>query len=492
MLTTLMAILVLIIEVALAAFVAARAWGYRPARLFFYLTAAVLVVISATILRDQAESEALAYVPLSLIGIGIGSFITLLMLLLSALFVPAWWQGAKPVRWIVLPYLVCTATYGLDAVGHFGLIIGGVQHNDTYGMLYAQPGAGLLLAGSIVGQLVSLGILGVAFFNQQHRPYRPIILALAAALIFAIVLPGIVGRISSLARISSLIQTLPILIVLGYAIIGTRLFRPTRAALDMALDVLHDAVVVADTAGQITYANPSAVGQGLQLGAPLVEQLERAGSGSEVARLVSGTGGVIELNLGVRHFEVTLTPVRDGHAVRRGTLMLARDISELTRRAALLEHERTRLAATVDALAAEQAQRERLDATVRDLSLPVIPVLPGVLILPLIGDFVGTRINEFISVLLRGIEHERARTVLVDITGVAVLDSEGARGLLDGVRAAALLGAHCILVGVRPEVAQALVALGLDLAELATAPTLEQAVMGQLKLGMLSARRDGS
>ena len=85
------------------------------------------------------------------------------------------------------------------------------------------------------------------------------------------------------------------------------------------------------------------------------------------------------------------------------------------------------------------------------------------------------------AVLMAGIEQARARLVLIDITGMPLLDTAGAAGLLRGVRAAALLGARCVLVGVRPEIAQSLVALGVPLAELATAATLQQAVHNELR-----------
>jgi len=118
---------------------------------------------------------------------------------------------------------------------------------------------------------------------------------------------------------------------------------------------------------------------------------------------------------------------------------------------------------------------------VRSLSLPLIPVLPGVLVMPLIGEFNSARMQEFLEVLLQGIETRRASTVMLDITGLARLDAEGAQGLLTGMRAASLLGARCMLVGVQPEVAQALIATGITLSDVPTAATLEQAVVGQLR-----------
>jgi rsbT co-antagonist protein RsbR len=70
-----------------------------------------------------------------------------------------------------------------------------------------------------------------------------------------------------------------------------------------------------------------------------------------------------------------------------------------------------------------------------------------------------------------------------------LLDTAGAAGLLQGVRAAALLGARCVLVGVRPEIAQSLVPLGVPLSELTTAATLQQAVLNELRARERAALR---
>jgi anti-anti-sigma regulatory factor len=185
--------------------------------------------------------------------------------------------------------------------------------------------------------------------------------------------------------------------------------------------------------------------------------------------------------LGARQIEFSVAPVADTRGRLQGTLLLGRDVTEVLERSAQLERERQRLAATVRELEDEQAERAQLAATVQELSLPLIPVLEGVLVLPLIGAFDSARIAEFTSVLLEGVERERARLVLIDITGMPLLDTHGAAGLLRGVRAAALIGARCVLVGVRPEIAQSLVSLGVPLAELAIAATLQQAVRDQLR-----------
>lgn len=114
----------------------------------------------------------------------------------------------------------------------------------------------------------------------------------------------------------------------------------------------------------------------------------------------------------------------------------------------------------------------------RALSLPVIPVIEGVLVMPLIGDLDAVRASEFTSVLLKAIE--RARIALIDVTGVPVLDTVGAAALMQATQAAALLGTRCILVGIRPEIAQTLVALGVPLGTMTTAATLQQGLRSVL------------
>jgi rsbT co-antagonist protein RsbR len=477
MFTTAIAICVLISATALAAFVAARSWEYRPSRIFVLLAAAIVCVLAATVLRDVAPTAEAAYPALVALVIGVSLYLNLLMGLLSALFVPQWFRGRWPIVWITLPYMLITLLLSIDLVGRLGFVARGVQAGEVYRLQYVQPAAGVLLGLSFLGQVVILVMLACAFFDARQRQHRVPIALLGAALLFSLLFSSFAGQLSTIARVATLVQTLPVLAVLAYAILGTRLFRPTRAALDVALQAMREAVAVADEAGVVTFVNPSAAALGVAAGRPLTEQI---GAGSALGQLIGGDGGDIGVAHGERQLELAIAPVLDDGGVRRGTLLLGRDVTEEAQRSAQLERERQRLAAAVEQLEAAQRQRESLAEEVRSLSLPLIPVLPGVLILPLVGDFAGERIDEFIGVLLEGIEQQRASTVLIDITGLSLLDTHGAHGLLRGVRAATLLGARCVLVGVRPEVAQSLVSLGLPLGEIATAATLEQAVLARI------------
>jgi rsbT co-antagonist protein RsbR len=480
MLATLFALLLIIVQIALATFVLVRAWRYRPTRLYTYLTVSIIIVIASTLVRDVAPDPEAAYPALAALVIGVSFYVTFLMQLLSALFVPQWWEGRRPIIWISLPYLSITALVSADLVLKLGIFIDGARFDDLYRLNYVMPAALGLILLSFFGQVVSLGILVVAFFTPRYRSARRLIVMLGLATIFSISLGFTAGQtFGFVARIVTLVQTLPVFVALAYLILGTRLFTPTRAALDMALQSLREAVAVIDQEDLVTFANPSVGALGIQSDQPFSVQLA-AEQRAAIEPLMQGEGSETRLTYNNRQFDVSIAPVRDERGVRRGSLLLARDITERAERDAQLEAERARLAATVAQLEQSQHERASLSAAIRALSLPLIPVLPGVLILPLIGDFSAERISEFISVLLEGIERRRAHTVLIDLTGLPLLDWAGAQGLLSGINAASLLGARCILVGVSPEVAQALVALDLPLDELVTAANLEQAVLARV------------
>jgi rsbT co-antagonist protein RsbR len=107
-------------------------------------------------------------------------------------------------------------------------------------------------------------------------------------------------------------------------------------------------------------------------------------------------------------------------------------------------------------LEASLVEKQQRFQMLRDVSSPVIPVLNGVLVMPLIGSLDGERVEQATSVLLPRVQ--RARTVLIDITGVPVMDSQAAQKLIAMMQGLRLLGARVTLVGVGPEVAQMLTA----------------------------------
>jgi anti-anti-sigma regulatory factor/HAMP domain-containing protein len=120
--------------------------------------------------------------------------------------------------------------------------------------------------------------------------------------------------------------------------------------------------------------------------------------------------------------------------------------------------------------------RETLEQTIQGLSSPVLPVMDGVLVMPLIGVIDSERAALLMTSLLRAIEQHRATIVIMDVTGVPLIDTQVARVLLQAADAARLLGATPVLVGIRPELAQTIVGLGVDLSPLVSHADLQTGI----------------
>jgi anti-anti-sigma regulatory factor len=127
-----------------------------------------------------------------------------------------------------------------------------------------------------------------------------------------------------------------------------------------------------------------------------------------------------------------------------------------------------------------------LSETVRELGCPIIPLLPGVLLIPLIGMLDSSRAQHLLDVALHAVAHQRAENVLLDITGVPLVDTQVAGALIHVAQSVALLGAELTLVGIRPEIAQSIVSLGLNVHMLTTYSSLAAAlhdIMRHRKVG---------
>lgn len=194
------------------------------------------------------------------------------------------------------------------------------------------------------------------------------------------------------------------------------------------------------------------------------------------------------LLLGFATLIATLGAVTSGHALRQArqareqlaaaNTALATANSDLEQRVA----ERTAALSTslreqehqARSLQEALATQERLNELITQLSLPVIPINQYTLVVPLVGAFDSNRAELLERQVLAQIETYHARNVILDVTGVPIVDSHVAKALLQTARASRLLGARGILVGIRPEVAQSLISLGVDLSDLQTRATLQQ------------------
>jgi rsbT co-antagonist protein RsbR len=119
-----------------------------------------------------------------------------------------------------------------------------------------------------------------------------------------------------------------------------------------------------------------------------------------------------------------------------------------------------------------EAQR----AALRELSAPLLPISDHVVILPLIGSVDTQRAQQIMETLLEGVAYYRADTAILDITGVAVVDTQVANALLHAAQAVQLLGAQVVLTGIGPAMAQTLVHLGADLSGIVTQGSLQSGI----------------
>lgn len=126
------------------------------------------------------------------------------------------------------------------------------------------------------------------------------------------------------------------------------------------------------------------------------------------------------------------------------------------------------------------AAREQIIAdqltTVLELSTPVVRLWDGVVAVPLVGTLDSERTQLVMEKLLDALVADGASQAVIDITGVPTVDTEVAQHLLKTVSAARLLGAECTVSGIRPQVAQTIVSLGIEFGEIATKATLADAL----------------
>src|SRR5262249_31714596 len=127
-------------------------------------------------------------------------------------------------------------------------------------------------------------------------------------------------------------------------------------------------------------------------------------------------------------------------------------------------------------------------AVLQELSTPLINVTDEILIMPLIGSVDTSRAQAVLETLLVGVSERHAHTAILDITGVPVVDTQVADALLRAAQAVRLLGAQVIITGIRPEIAQTIVGLGMDLRGLATESSLQGGIARALKQTKRPAR----
>jgi rsbT co-antagonist protein RsbR len=144
----------------------------------------------------------------------------------------------------------------------------------------------------------------------------------------------------------------------------------------------------------------------------------------------------------------------------------------------------------------ERAERERSDLVTRlrmavdELSTPVLEVWEDVLAIPIIGVVDSRRAADIMSRVLEETVRKQCGFVILDVTGVDVIDSTTAEHFTKLVRAVELIGARCVLTGVRPAVGQTLIDLGLDFGNVRTLRTLKHALRETIRLSRAARAAD--
>lgn len=191
--------------------------------------------------------------------------------------------------------------------------------------------------------------------------------------------------------------------------------------------------------------------------------------------------------------EQVLTKVSEGHLDQRLELGEAEDaltglemginflIVDLRRTEQESRAQREALEAQRRDLTAKLCTIEQQAAAIRELTTPVMEIWDDVLVLPIVGVVDTKRSMDIMNNLLAQIVDRQAPCVILDITGVEMVDTKTADYLLKVVRAASLLGSRCVLTGLSPAVAQTLVEIGADLTEVRT--------LRNLKAGLLDCLR---
>jgi len=224
-----------------------------------------------------------------------------------------------------------------------------------------------------------------------------------------------------------------------------------------------------------------------------------AGVAGTLALVPPATREAINLHLAMAHLTVLLSvsafisfigarglerALRDADTARQRLETTNRQLSDInatlearvTERTArlrqLVEEQRATAAQLAESLQAQQKLNELFMA----VALPIIPVSDTTLVIPLIGNIDTHRAQHLFTTVLNALAEQRVRTLILDMTGVALVDTQVAAALLQVAQAARLMGAETILAGIRPEVAQTLVSLGADLSDLRTTANLQTAL----------------
>jgi rsbT co-antagonist protein RsbR len=159
------------------------------------------------------------------------------------------------------------------------------------------------------------------------------------------------------------------------------------------------------------------------------------------------------------------------------TARIRQETTNLERQVAVANDARAQAERSQTELAAQLVTIEEQRSVIRGMSVPILPVTAKTMVVPLVGELDADRLQLLQEQALQAIEKSQARQLILDITAVPVVDTHVAQGLVQVVNASRLLGTTVVLVGIRPEVAQSLVSLGVDLQGIKAYGTLQSGLL---------------
>lgn len=177
---------------------------------------------------------------------------------------------------------------------------------------------------------------------------------------------------------------------------------------------------------------------------------------------------ILPPNQGRINLEAIGVPMCDASGKVKNVVIVLSDITARKR----AEEERRRLQ--------DEAMRAQA-AALAERSSPLIPITNDILVLPIIGSIDTERGQQVLETVLHGTSQSRARVAIIDITGVRTVDTQAASALTNAAQALRLLGVEPVLTGIKPEVAQTLVGLGVGLAGITTRSTLQAGIQYALR-----------
>lgn len=174
-------------------------------------------------------------------------------------------------------------------------------------------------------------------------------------------------------------------------------------------------------------------------------------------------------------FDFTVRAESNAPALQKLSLMLNFLLDSTRRNLEEVREKNQQLAAQLETI--DQQRR-----AIQELSTPILQLWEGILVLPVIGFVDSGRSQQMMERLLEEIVERQARHVIIDVTGVAVMDTQTADYFTKIFNSVRLLGAQCLLTGIRPAVAQTLVHIGVQLDQVTTRRNLQQGLQECLRV----------